>query len=215
MSNITVVGIPLSTCTRRVLTVLEETGTSYTLKPVDFAKGEHKSPEYIAKEQPFGQIPVLHDGSFKLYESRAIIRYLAAKYDKTKTLLPQDPESLGLVEQFISVESSNYKADEIVYEKVFKKWRGGEADQAIVDAAFAKVARVYEVLEEHLKNKSGNKGFLVGDHLTLADVVYLPYTGYLLDIEEFKHALDKYPHVHAWWKNVTNRPSWQKVISLK
>eukprot|EP01121_Diplochlamys_sp_Union-15-3_P012116 TRINITY_DN3590_c1_g1_i1.p1 TRINITY_DN3590_c1_g1~~TRINITY_DN3590_c1_g1_i1.p1 ORF type:complete len:238 (-),score=50.51 TRINITY_DN3590_c1_g1_i1:6-653(-) len=215
MSNITVVGLYMSTCTRRVLTVLEETGTPYTLKPVDFAKGEHKSPEYVAKEQPFGQIPVLHDGSFKLYESRAIIRYLASKYDKTKTLLPQDPESLGLVEQFISIESSNYKADEIVFEKVFKKMRGAEANQAVVDAAFEKVKRVFEVLEEHLKHKSGNKGFLVGDHLTLADIVYLPYTGYLLNIDEYKHALDKYPHLNAWWKNVTGRPSWQKVISHK
>jgi len=212
---ITIVGVAMSTCTRRVLTVLEEIKIPYTLQPVDFAKGEHKTPEYLQKHQPFGVIPALHEGDFHLYESRAISRYLAKAHDKTHTLLPEDPKLLGEVEQWISVETSNYKADEIVYEHVFKKWKGGgEADPAKVEEAFKKVTTVYEVLEAHLKGKKGKKEFLVGDHLTVADIVFLPYTDYLLNIPDFKNVLEKYPHVNAWWKNVTGRPSWQKVLKL-
>jgi len=213
--QITIVGAGMSTCTRRVLTVLEEIKVPYTLQPIDFAKGEHKSPEYIQKHQPFGQVPALHEGDFHLYESRAIARYLAKAHDKTHTLLPEDPKLYGEVEQWISVETSNYKADEIVFEHVFKKWRGGETDPAKVAESFKKVTTVFEVLEAHLKSKQGSKVFLVGDHFTVADIVYMPYTDYLLNIPDFKNALDQYPHLHAWWKNIASRASWQKVSAMK
>lgn len=52
-------GSPMSTCTRRVATVLQEKGVPYELVPIDFGKMEQKSPEYIATKQPFGQVPVL------------------------------------------------------------------------------------------------------------------------------------------------------------
>jgi glutathione S-transferase len=51
-------GHPFSTCTKRVLTVLEETGTPYEIVRVDVLGGEHKGDAFLAR-QPFGQIPVL------------------------------------------------------------------------------------------------------------------------------------------------------------
>jgi glutathione S-transferase len=51
-------GIGLSTCTRRVATVLYEKKIPFELVVVDIGKGEHKSAEYI-KKQPFGQIPYI------------------------------------------------------------------------------------------------------------------------------------------------------------
>lgn len=59
MSTVTLIGSPFSTCTRRVATVLKEKNVPYVLQPVDFTKGEHKSPDYLATKQPFGQVPVL------------------------------------------------------------------------------------------------------------------------------------------------------------
>jgi len=213
-ASLKVIGVPQSTCSRRVLTVLEELKVPYTLQPIDFSKGEHKNPEYIAKQQPFGQVPVLWDGDYHLYESRAIIRYLASAYDSSHKLLPTTPKLLGEVEQWISVENCNYRVDDIVYEYVFKKYSGGgEPDAVKVEAALKKATRVLEVLENHLSAKKDL--FLVGDHFTVADVVYMPYTGYFLEIKEFSNTLEKYPHVLAWWKNITSRPSWQTVISKK
>jgi glutathione S-transferase len=51
-------GHPLSTCTKRVLTVLKETNTPYEFITVDLIKGAHKSPDFTAK-QPFGQVPAI------------------------------------------------------------------------------------------------------------------------------------------------------------
>ena len=52
-------GMPTSTCTRRVATVLKEKNVPYELVLIDLSKGEHKSPQYVAEYQPFGQVPVL------------------------------------------------------------------------------------------------------------------------------------------------------------
>jgi len=220
-ASIKVIGLTASTCTRKVLTILEELKIAYTFQAVDHANRENKSPEYLAKQQPFGQVPSFWDGDFHLYESRAIIRYLAHKYDANHTLLPTDHKLYGQVEQWISVEMSNYRVDDIVGELYIKKvyYGGGDPDQPKVDAAWKKVTRVLEVLEEHLSSKSSslqdkNKLFLVGDHFTVADIVYMPMTHYFLFLQEYSNAFDKYPHVKTWWQNITSRPSWQKVISL-
>lgn len=83
MSVVKVHGMYLSTCTRRVLTTLEELKVPYELVVVDLTKGAHKSPAYTEKYQPFGQIPVLEDTDGTLvFESRAIQRYVALKYGK-------------------------------------------------------------------------------------------------------------------------------------
>ena len=119
------VGNPLSTCTRRVATILKEKQVPYEFVPIDFAKGEHKSPAFLEK-QPFGQVPyIVEDDGFVLYESRAIGRYIATKYrDQGNAILPDpsDLKAVALFEQAASVEQSNFDsyAYPIAWEKVFK-----------------------------------------------------------------------------------------------
>lgn len=94
-------GITQSTCTRRVITVLNEKNVDYELIPVNFATLEHKQPPYLAK-QPFGKVPVLDDDGFLVYESRAIAKYIAKKYAGQGTkLIPEekDLKSYALFEQ--------------------------------------------------------------------------------------------------------------------
>lgn len=117
-------GNPLSTCTRRVAAVFKEKNVPYELIVIDFAKGEHKSPAFVAK-QPFGQVPYIDDDGFILYESRAIARYIAAKYsDQGTQLLPpaSDLKAVALFEQAVSVEGANFDpfASGIAAEKIFK-----------------------------------------------------------------------------------------------
>jgi glutathione S-transferase len=76
MSGLVLYGNKFSTCTRRVLLTLAEKEAEAEFRNVDFQKMEQRSPEYMEKHQPFGKVPVLYDGEWKLYESRAIVRYL-------------------------------------------------------------------------------------------------------------------------------------------
>lgn len=62
---LTLYGNPQSTCTKRVATILQEKKVPFEFHSIDFAKGEHKAPEFVAK-QPFGQVPYLVSYSFAI-----------------------------------------------------------------------------------------------------------------------------------------------------
>ena len=115
-------GNPHSTCTNRVRTVLEELSVPYELVLIDFAKGEHQTPEFVAV-QPFGQVPYIDDDGFQLFESRAICRYVALKYGGIGKLMPDpsDVQKTALFEQAASVETSNFDpaASGLAHENVF------------------------------------------------------------------------------------------------
>ena len=105
-------GNVLSTNTARALTVLEELSIPYELVVVDIFKGEQHAPAFTAV-QPFGQVPYLEDDDgFKVFESRAICRYLALKYGGVGLKLIPDPADLqrtALFEQGASIELSGFE----------------------------------------------------------------------------------------------------------
>ncbi|PKS05505.1 hypothetical protein jhhlp_008883 [Lomentospora prolificans] len=71
-----------SSCTQRVLVVLSELGLDYEISDINLQLGEHKCPEYIQDSHLFGLIPALEDDRVRLFESRAICKYLLANYGK-------------------------------------------------------------------------------------------------------------------------------------
>jgi glutathione S-transferase len=199
-----VYGHPLSTCTRKVLATLAEKGQKAEFVLVDILAGAGKSPEHLAR-QPFGQIPVLEDDGFMMYESRAICRYLDEVLPGEK-VLPHDPKARAAVEQWISVEASNFTptAMIIIVETVFTKMRGAEPDAAKVEAARQKLGTTLDIMEKQL---SGNS-FIAGSHFSLADICYLPYIEYLFFGGQ-GDLITSRPHVSAWWTRCSERPSWK------
>lgn len=67
--------------------MLDECGAEYEIVPIDFAKREHKTPEFL-KINPSGKIPALLDGDARLSENAAICLYLAEKYPEAKLAPP-------------------------------------------------------------------------------------------------------------------------------
>src|SRR5450432_2449522 len=134
-------GNPGSTCTRKVLLTLNETHTPFEFSVVDFAKGEHKQPAHLA-HQPFGQVPALEDNGFELYESRAMARYIDEKAGSPLT--PKGAQARALMEQWISVETSNFTphAMKFVYHAVFKR----EQTPEVLKTAEAGLEKAYAVL---------------------------------------------------------------------
>jgi glutathione S-transferase len=195
-------GNPMSTCTRKVLTVLAETETPYELSLIDMGKGEHKQEPHLSR-QPFGQIPAIDDGGFVLYESRAICRYLNAK--ASGKLIPADLEQRARMDQWLSVEQSNFSpnAMKFVYHHAFKR----NQDPAVLESAGTMVDKVYATLSAPLSKSP----FLTGENFSIADIGFMPYIEYMQGSPA--HALlEKYESVLAWWKRVSGRPSWAKVV---
>ncbi|CAI7882950.1 unnamed protein product, partial [Closterium sp. NIES-54] len=131
-SKTKIYGLKLSTCTKRVLTALEEKNvTDYEFVTIDLSKGEQKSAEF-KKKQPFGVIPVLEDEEVELFESRAIARYVADKYAEQGTnLLGSTLKERALVNLWLEVESQNYNPpiSGLIAEKIFKPRKGLATDE--------------------------------------------------------------------------------------
>lgn len=202
-----VFGNPMSTCTRKVLTVLGEKGAPFDFVTIDFQKGEHKAPAHVAR-QPFGQVPAFEDGDLKLFESRAIIRYLDAKLPGV-SLTPTNLADRARMEQWMSVEQSNFSPPmmKIFMQRVFVPMMGGATNEALVTEGYAGTEKALDVLETHL---AGGKKFLVGDAFSLADVCYMPYLEYLGPAKA-GDLITSRPNVNGWWENLRSRASWKKV----
>ncbi|WP_141591696.1 glutathione S-transferase family protein [Myxococcus sp. AB056] len=203
-----VYGLPMSTATRSVLTTLAEKGQEAELVVVDLTKGEQKSPAHMERH-PFGVIPAFEDDDgFRLYESRAIIRYLDRKLPGP-SLTPSDVHAYARMEQFISVEQCYFSpsAMKVIWERLFKKVMGGGApDEARISEGLQGVERVFGIIEPVL----GKQQYLAGDGFSLAEVTWMPYMDFFVAAGGAE-LVGKYPNVAAWWERVRSRPSWKKV----
>lgn len=202
-----VYGHPLSTCTRKVLTVLAEKGAEAEFVMVDILTGQGQSPEHLAR-QPWGHVPVLEDDDgWQLYESRAICRYLDAKLPGP-ALSPADLRARAVMEQWISIESSNFTpaAMKIIFQLVFGKFRGAEPNMAIVEEGRIGVRKAVAVMERQLAERD----YLLGDSFSLADIFFMPYIDYLGMAGEQGLVTDS-PRVGAWWSRISGRASWLRA----
>ena len=100
--SITLHGFPLSGHSHRVQLALSLMGLPHQVVQVDLKNGAHKSPEFL-KLNPFGQVPVLDDDGTTLFDSNAILVYLATKYDNDRRWLPRDPKGQADVQAWLSV----------------------------------------------------------------------------------------------------------------
>ncbi|KAJ8753461.1 hypothetical protein K2173_019860 [Erythroxylum novogranatense] len=197
---------------KRVIVCLIEKGIEFETVPVDLVKGEHRSPEYL-KLQPFGSLPVIQDGDYTLYESRAIIRYYAEKYKSQGTdLLGNTIEERGLVEQWLEVEAHNYHPHiyNLTIQILFSSALGFLPDEKIIKESEEKLGKVLDVYEERLSKSK----YLAGDSFSLADLSHLPFTQYLVGPMQKEYLIRERKHVSAWWDDISNRPSWKKVLEL-
>ncbi|KAF7308757.1 hypothetical protein MKEN_01074800 [Mycena kentingensis (nom. inval.)] len=187
-----------SMCEARVTT--SELQVPFELIEIDFSVGQHKSPEYL-KFQPFGQIPYIDDDGFILFETRAISRYLAAKYPRND-LIPTEPKANALFEQAAAIEQANFDpfACKIGMQFYMKRMER-EMDQAQIDANLPLLEKRLEGYEAML----GKTRYLAGEKITLADLFHLPYAPL---VSEGSDIFEKFPNVNRWLKELTSRPSW-------
>ncbi|KAG9443756.1 hypothetical protein H6P81_015096 [Aristolochia fimbriata] len=205
-------GIPVSTCTTRVLACAYEKGLEIEIVPVNLLAGEHKTPDFLATKNPFGQIPVLEDGDLSLFESRAINKYIATKYkDQGTDLLREgDPKEAALVGVWLEVEAQHYNpaVGDLVYELVIRPMHGGATREEVVKAESEKLGKVLDVYEARLSKTK----YLAGDFFSLADLHHLPYTYYMMKTAK-KDLIESRPHVKAWWEELVSRPAVKKAVA--
>ncbi|HEX3594465.1 MAG TPA: glutathione S-transferase family protein [Polyangiaceae bacterium] len=198
---------PLSPNVRRVRLTAAVLGLKLDEHALDFAKGEHKSPDYLALN-PNGAVPTLVDGDFVLTESRAIMQYLASKKPESG-LLPTDEQARADVTRWQFWDASHFSAQlgTLTFEKMIKSMMGlGEPDQGRIQEALTSFRRFAAVLNKRLQGKK----YVVGNALTLADLTLASSLMYSQAVEA---PVDEFPNVKAWFAGISALDAWKQTGS--
>jgi glutathione S-transferase len=196
---------PLSPNVRRVRLTAAMLGLPLEEQPLDFAKGEHKRPEYLALN-PNGAVPTLVDGVLILTESRAIMQYLASKRRESGLLPPGDQACADVTRwQFWDAAHFSPQLGTLTFEKIIKPLMGiGEPDQRKVDEAMVGFRRFGAVLDAHLTGKQ----YMVGDSLTIAD---LTIACSLMYAKQTDAPLGEFPNLQAWFSRISAMDAWRNT----
>lgn len=167
-------------------------GLPVTLIDVDLRHGEQKTPAFLAMH-PFGLVPVLQDGETTLWDSNAILVYLALRYGNEQWL-PRDPAGAAAVQAWLSVAAGPLAFGPAAARLVtlFK------APFELADVS-KRAAGLLAVMDKVL----GGSPFLTGRHPTLADIANYSYVALA---PEGKVALAPYPQVRAWLARIESLP---------
>ncbi len=168
--------------------------------------GKIDTPEFL-KMNPNKRVPVLDDNGFVLWESNAIVRYLADTYGRGK-LAPEGRHSFARADQWSDWALSTLYPDLIV--NVFApmiRVPKAERDHKAVAAAAKRTGEHLAILDRELEGKN----FILGEQLTFADVltgVYM-YRYYNLDIDR-----PRLGNVLGWYQRLTVRPAYQQHVMI-
>lgn len=196
---------PASSRTRRALWAAEECGADYVHKPLALLQGEHLTPEFRAIN-PNARVPAIRDGDLLLFESAAICRYIARKYPAAGLLPEPGTRDEALVDQW-----SFWVCTELEQ----PLWSMGKHRFALPEAyrieAMLETARwEWERAAPVLADALADREFLVGDRLTVADIL----AGHTLawaraqKVPFGSDALDRY------LDRLKARPAFQRTLAL-
>ena len=162
------------------------------------------SPDYLALNAN-GKVPALVDGAFTLWESNAIMQYLAEKTGSS--LLPRDPQGRADVLRWQLWEAIHFNQafGTLAFETGPKQRLGmGPADAGLVATAKADLSRFAPVLERHIAGRQ----YLVGDAMTLADYAVITFESYRAKVPFDWSA---YPAINAYFDRMGKAESWVRT----
>jgi glutathione S-transferase len=192
---------PLSGHAHRVELFLSLLGLPCEKIDVDMVHGAHKTPEFIARNNPFGQVPVIEDGDVTLADSNAILVYLATRFDPDGRWLPRDAVTAARVQQWLSVA-----AGQLAYGPSLARFIKLFNARIDLDRAQATGRQLLEVMDKELAKRP----FLAGDAPTIADVALYSYTALA---PEGGIPLEPYGYVRAWLARIGALPGFVPMRS--
>jgi len=175
---------PLSGHSHRVELMLSLLKLDYTLIDVDLMTGAQKQPEFVAKN-PFGQVPVLEDGDITLWDSNAILVYLARSYSND-SWLPETPIEEAKVTPWLSVAAGKIAFGPAAA-RLVNVFGAGLDHQNAINIANDVLGVMNSVLSSNV--------YLAGNNPTIADVAAYSYIAHA---PEGDVALSAFPAVEGW-----------------
>ncbi|MDC1260352.1 glutathione S-transferase N-terminal domain-containing protein [Pseudomonadota bacterium] len=186
---------------RKVSIMLEEIDLDYTVFPINISKDEQFQPHFL-EMSPNNRIPAIVDkdnNNFSLFESGAILMYLAEKTGKLINKSNRD-------EYYRTIEWLMWQMGGVgpMFGQVhhFVKYNKGKSEYA--EERYSKEARrLYGVMDKRLNKNQ----YISGKEYSIADISIWPWTA-RFDWQEID--LNDFPNVARWYKEMIDRPAVQK-----
>jgi len=198
---------PMSSNARRTLMTAIHLELPVELAEVDLMNMDDR--RRLAELNPNVKVPVLADGSFLLWESCAIMQYLAGKAPG-QTLYPEAPQARADIDRWMFWCSQHYAPaiGVLTWERAWKGMTGcGDADPLEVARGERELAECAFVLDNHLAGRS----WVCGDSLSLANFALAAPMMYS---DKVALPLAQYEHLQAWFARVQQLPAWQETNPL-
>lgn len=184
--------------------LLEELQVPYELIGVDTFKGEQHAPAF-RKINPNAKVPALVDGDATVFDSHAILLYLAEKHGRFLPSGPAERAALLSWLQFIATGLSPFSGQAVHF-----LHHAPEALPYARNRYLKEVERHYRVLDERLAQSR----YLAGEQYSIADMAlwgWANFAGYILG----EQGLSAYPHVQRLVAEIAERPAAQRALQLK
>ena len=180
------------------------------MQPIDLGRGDQLTPQYLAIN-PNKKMPTLEDDGFVLWESNAILFYMAAKRPD-RGLWPSDLRGQADVLRWLAWQSAHWDAESwgmVVFEKASKAVLGlGPPDPAFIARGEQNFARFAAVLNDALRGKT----WLVGERLTIAD---FSIAGLVPSAERMALPVEKFPEILRWYNRLATLPAWRDALTAR
>lgn len=191
----------------KVVALKNYLGLACDIHVLDFSKGDHQAPEYAALN-PNKLMPVLEDDGFVLWESNAILQYLAAKKPE-RGLWPSDAKRQADVIRWMSWEGAHWAPNGcsiLIREKLLKRiFGGGEPDPAEIARGESEFHRYGAVLDRCLKGRK----WLTGNDLTIADY---SVGSWMVLSQIAQYPVSQYAEINRWYGALSSQPGWKEAV---
>jgi len=186
-----------------VMCALEALGVPFENVSMAPRSPETRHPEYLALN-PMGKVPTIQDGELVLWETQAILFYLASSYGDN-LLWADTPARVAEIQRWSLFVSNQLEADALEM-LIQVKYSDGNPDQAVIDKAAVTFDRFLPVLESHLADKQ----WVAEGKMTVADIhgALVLAWGKLAGFD-----YSRYPAVNSWIKRVLTSEPQQRVMA--
>lgn len=189
---------------RKALWIAEEVGVPYVTQDAGGAFGLVNEAQYRSKN-PNGRIPMIEDGDFVLWESNAIVRYLAARYAPDSDLYPADLQVRAQADKWMDWTTSTIAAPFIPVFWGVLRTPAPEQDWEAINQGIKTLHALLCVADDTLSRQP----YLSGEALGMGDIPLgsFAYAWFEMPIER-----PPLPHLQAWYERLKTRPAYQKAV---
>jgi len=197
----------------KVAFFLSELGLTYETIYLDFGKQENKTPDYL-KLNPNGRVPTIIDhenNDFVLWESDAILLYLAERYDKDHKFSAVTDEEKALQNQWLFFQASGQGP--YFGQSMWFMFFHSEKIPSAIERYKEQTERVLGVLDGVLSKRE----WLVGNKMTIADISFISWNNaaFAATLGPDYGVAEKFPAVYKWHNVMTSRPAIKATLDLK